>query len=66
MRTTTSQQIEMNFNRTSSAECRAVRGQRRRHRARWWFQQMRLAVDKAMDWKPVPPPRPEQIYMPLK
>ncbi|MBI1842421.1 MAG: hypothetical protein HYR88_16410 [Verrucomicrobia bacterium] len=56
----------MNFNRTSSAECRAVRGQRRRHRARWWFQQMRLAVDKAMDWKPVPPPRPEQIYMPLK
>ncbi len=32
-------------------------------RARWWFQQMRHAVDSAIDWRPQPPGRPEQIQL---
>ena len=30
----------------------------------WWFQRMRQIVDRAMDWQPAPPPRPEQIDFP--
>lgn len=56
----------MNFNRGSHDSCRSARLEKRRRRAQWWFQQMRMAVDKAIDWKPAPPARPEQIYMPLK
>ena len=40
------------------------RPQRRLSRANWWFQQMREVVDKAADWRPSPPARPEQIYFP--
>jgi hypothetical protein len=40
------------------------RPQRRLSRANWWFQQMREVVDKAVDWQPAPPARPEQIYFP--
>ena len=32
--------------------------------SRWWFQRMRQIVDRAFDWQPAPPPRPEQIYFP--
>ena len=38
------------------------RRQRRRSRAQWWFQRMRRAVDRALDWKPAPEPRPVQIW----
>ena len=34
--------------------------QRKKARAHWWFEQMRRAVDRALDWTPLPPPRPEQ------
>ena len=45
--------------------CNSVRRtQRRMSRANWWFQQMREVVDKAVDWQPAPPARPEQIYCP--
>jgi hypothetical protein len=30
--------------------------------SRWWFQRMRQIVDRAFDWQPAPPPRPEQIW----
>jgi hypothetical protein len=30
----------------------------------WWFQRMRQIVDRALDWQPAPPPRPEQIDFP--
>jgi hypothetical protein len=30
----------------------------------WWFQRMREIVDRAWDWQPAPPPRPEQILLP--
>ena len=32
----------------------------------WWFQRMRQIVDRALDWHPAPPPRPEQISFPAK
>ena len=60
----TTQQIELNF-LNSQPGSRVVRYERRRNRAQWWFRQMRLAVDRAMDWKTVPQARPEQTYMPL-
>ncbi len=31
-------------------------------RAQWWFRQMREVVDKAFDWQPAPPARPQQIW----
>jgi hypothetical protein len=40
------------------------RRQRRLGRANWWFARMREVVDKAFDWQPAPPPRPEQIWFP--
>ncbi|HEV2208531.1 MAG TPA: hypothetical protein VG167_07120 [Verrucomicrobiae bacterium] len=52
-------QLEMSFSR--NPQCSA--GQRRRSRAQWWFQRMRLVVDRAIDWQPVPPARPEQIWL---
>ena len=42
----------------------AKRPQRRLSRANWWFQQMREVVDKAIDWHPAPPARPQQIHFP--
>ena len=58
------QQIELTFD----ASCHfkpAIRRQRRPSRAQWWFNQMRAVVDKAFDWQPAPPARPEQIYLAL-
>ena len=40
-------------------------GQQRRRRAQWWFQQMRVLVDSAVEWTPAPPARPEQTYFTL-
>jgi hypothetical protein len=31
--------------------------------SRWWFHQMRQIVDRAFDWQPAPPPRPEQTWL---
>jgi hypothetical protein len=38
------------------------RRQQKINRARWWFTQMRRAVDSALDWQPSPPARPEQTW----
>jgi hypothetical protein len=32
-------------------------------RAKWWFNQMRETVEKAIDWQTEPAPRAEQIWM---
>jgi hypothetical protein len=59
------QQMELGLNR--STECPSVyRRQRRHNRARWWFAQMRRAVDRALDWPAAPLPRPEQMWMPYR
>ncbi len=60
----TTEQIELNFVKRNETPA-SVRHGRRRNRAQWWFLQMRLAVDRAVDWKPAPAARPEQTYMPL-
>jgi hypothetical protein len=38
------------------------RRQKKINRARWWFAQMRRAVDNALEWQPEPPVRPEQTW----
>ena len=35
-------------------------------RAAFWFDQMRKAVNAARDWRPAPPPRPQQTYINLQ
>ena len=62
--TMNNQQIELSFD----PSCRlqpAIHRRRRQNRARWWFNQMRVVVDLALDWQPAPTPRPEQIYLTL-
>jgi hypothetical protein len=39
--------------------------QNRRQRAQWWFARMRQVVEGAMEWRPAPVARPEQVYMSL-
>jgi hypothetical protein len=59
----TNEQMELEMGKAQT--CRSVkRPQRRLSRANWWFQQMREVVDRAVDWQPAPPARPEQIYFP--
>jgi hypothetical protein len=36
---------------------------RRRTPARWWFDQMHTAVDRAFEWSRTAQARPEQIYI---
>ena len=54
-------QLEMSF---GQAERFYSRNQRRLSRAQWWFERMRQIVERAADWRPAPPPRPEQIWFP--
>jgi hypothetical protein len=57
-------QMELSFAGTSGG-CPRDRRQRRLARARWWFTQMRRAVDEAFHRQSCPPPRPEQVYLSL-
>jgi len=57
-------QMELRLNAKAARSGRATR-RSRRQRARWWFTQMRRVVDTAMEWRPAPPARPEQVYMTL-
>lgn len=45
------QQLEMRLEGPTGF-CRRAGPRRRATRARWWFEQMRLAVDQATDWEP--------------
>jgi hypothetical protein len=57
-------QMELGFNKTRT--CMTVKQrQRRMSRAQWWFKQMRRAVDCAIEWKPSPNARPQQVHMKL-
>ena len=54
-------QLEMSF---GTMPAPVGKTQRRASRAQWWFALMRQVVDRAMDWQPIPPGRPEQIWFP--
>jgi hypothetical protein len=54
-------QMEMSF---EAAAGHLVPRRRRLTRAQWWFQRMRQLVDRAVDWAPIPEPRPEQMWLP--
>jgi len=55
--------MEMSFGPTGGS--RPVgRRQSQRRRAQWWFSRMRQVVDRAIDWEPVAPARPEQTWLP--
>ncbi len=57
------QQMELGF--AGNRPCPSLnRRERRQNRAQWWFERMRVVVDRAFDWRPAPPPRPEQIWFP--
>jgi len=57
------QQLELTFG--SEVHFRPVwRGERRISRARWWFQQMHQAVERAPDWEPQPQVRPREAQLP--
>ena len=53
------QQLEISFDGNCNFRP-AVRRQKRLTRARWWFSQMRQVVNRAIDWEPAEPGRPEQ------
>jgi len=55
-------QLELGFGDAGRAK-RATQSQKRQSRAAWWFARMRKVVDKALDWQPTPPARPEQIWL---
>ncbi|HEX4122683.1 MAG TPA: hypothetical protein VH619_18875 [Verrucomicrobiae bacterium] len=57
-------QMELSLNGKASRRARPGRPHRRQ-RAQWWFARMRQVVDTAMEWRPAPPARPEQVYMTL-
>jgi hypothetical protein len=54
-------QLELSFDHLLVAPSPALR-HRRASRAQWWFDVMRQIVDRACDWEPAAPPRPEQIW----
>jgi hypothetical protein len=56
-------QLELELNQTQPA-CPIPRRPARAPRALWWFDRMRQIVDRAMDWPPAPPCRPEQTWFP--
>jgi len=58
------QQMEMSFDH-SMKSLPHPRHSQRRLRAQWWFNQMRVVVDAALDWEPARPARPEQTYLTL-
>jgi hypothetical protein len=65
MNVTRTDQMELGLAAKSRRFGRQAAVQKRRQRARWWFGQMRRAVDAAMEWRPSPPARPAQVYLEL-
>ncbi|MCL4176536.1 MAG: hypothetical protein KJ072_02160 [Verrucomicrobia bacterium] len=53
-------QLEMPLEPTAGFR-RGRTPRRRMTRARWWFSQMRLAVEQASDWEPDPVKHPVEL-----
>lgn len=58
----TNTQLELGLS-TKNRRSRHGRRRTRATRARWWFSQMRNAVEKAVDWQTEPAHHPEQIWL---
>ena len=65
--TMTNAQLELGF---GALRARPIAGHATRRSSirnpQWWFDRMRQIVDRALDWQPAPPPRPEQISFSAK
>ena len=55
-------QLELGFNGARVSNSVALQRQQKLHRAKWWFAQMRRAVETAVDWQPTPVAPPEQTW----
>ncbi len=55
----TGSQLELTFEAAAFESGRPTRHQCRLSRARWWFEQMHTAVDRAFDWS-APPAAPQE------
>lgn len=63
----TNDQMEMSLEAKTTCPRRPFKSRERRQRAQWWFNQMRMVVDAAIDWKTTTPTSTaEQISMSLK
>jgi hypothetical protein len=60
----TNAQLELSFGARSLRSTPTTTRRASIRNPQWWFQRMRQIVDRALDWKPAPPPRPEQIDLP--
>ncbi len=56
------QQLEIGLSGANNTH-RGYYNPRRRQRAKWWFHQMRLAVEAVTGGKAVAPAPPEQTYL---
>jgi len=62
---TNQDQLELGFDGSRGLQ-HVVRKASQPSRAQWWFAQMRRVVDRAFDWQPAPPARPEQTCLTLQ
>jgi hypothetical protein len=60
----TNAQLELSFGSRSVRPTPTTTRRPSIRNPQWWFQRMRQIVDRALDWQPAPPPRPEQIDLP--
>jgi hypothetical protein len=64
MNTMTDTQLELSLDASRAPQSLRTNHPPSPFTSRWWFQQMRQMVDRAFDWQPAPPPRPEQTWLP--
>jgi hypothetical protein len=62
----TNAQLELSFGALRMRPTLTISRRSSIRNPQWWFQRMRQIVDRALDWQPAPPPRPEQISFPAK
>jgi len=60
----TSEQMELGFAAVDRQRPAPAPQPRRVERAAWWFNQMRQAVDRALDWSASPAAPAEQVWLP--
>jgi len=56
-------QMQLTLANATPSRYPAPRRQRRLPSAGWWFEQMRRAVDGAIEWQPPQPARPQQTHL---